>query len=140
MTVHFANGVKLVARCDGWRGSCGVKYEGPDGWVAVADGYEKPDVSSPLLLRDSKKLVQDYIARTQRPLNHVRDFLNCVRTRRSPVTDAVVAHRTMTTNLIMDICLDLKRDLKWDPVKEEFIGDDEANRLRSRAMRAPWQV
>ena len=140
MTVHFANGVKLVARCDGWHGSCGVKYEGPDGWVAVADGYEKPDVSSPLLLRDSKKLVQDYIARTQRPLNHVRDFLNCVRTRRATVTDAVVAHRTMTTNLIMDICLDLKRDLKWDPVKEEFIGDDEANRLRSRAMRAPWQV
>jgi hypothetical protein len=40
----------------------------------------------------------------------------------------------------MDICLDLKRSLKWDPVKEEFIGDDEANRLRSRAMRAPWQV
>jgi hypothetical protein len=56
------------------------------------------------------------------------------------VTDAVVAHRTMTTNLIMDICLDLKRSLKWDPAKEEFIGDDEANRLRSRAMRAPWQV
>ena len=140
MTVRFANGVKLVARCDGWRGSCGVKYEGPDGWVAVADGYEKPDVSSPSLLSDSRKLIQDYLARTQRPLNHVRDFLNCVKTRRNPVTDAVVAHRTMTTNLIMDICLDLKRSLKWDPAKEEFIGDDEANRLRSRAMRAPWQV
>jgi hypothetical protein len=140
MTVHFANGVKLVARCDGWRGSCGVKYEGTEGWVATADGYEKPDVSSPLLLRESAKLVQDYIARTERPLNHVRDFLNCVRTRRTPVTPAVVAHRTMTTNLIMDICLDLKRSLKWDPVKEEFVGDDEANRLRSRAMRAPWQV
>jgi len=140
MTVHFANGLKLVARCDGWRGSCGVKYEGPDGWVATADGYEQPDVSSPQLLRESKKLVQDYVARTQRPLNHVRDFLNCVRSRRATVTGAEVAHRTMTTNLIMDICIDLKRDLKWDPLKEEFVGDDEANRLRSRAMRAPWQV
>ncbi|MEI6653143.1 MAG: Gfo/Idh/MocA family oxidoreductase [Verrucomicrobiota bacterium] len=140
MTVHFANGVKLVARCDGWRGSCGVKYEGTDGWVATADGYEKPDVSSPQLLRESKKLLQDYTTRTQRPLNHLRDFLNCVRTRRTPVTSAVVAHRTMTTNLIMDICLDLKRDLKWDPVKEEFVGDAEANRLRTRAMREPWQV
>ena len=140
MTVHFANGLKLVAKCDGWRGSCGVKYEGPDGWVAAADGYEKPDVSSPSLLRDSKKLLQDYLARTQRPLNHVRDFLNCVKSRRTPVTSAEVAHRTMTTNLIMDICLDLKRDLKWDPVKQEFPGDDEANRLRSRAMREPWQV
>jgi len=140
MTVHFANGIKLVARCDGWRGSCGVKYEGTDGWVATADGYEKPDVSSPQLLRESKKLLQDYTIRTQRPLNHLRDFLNCVRTRRTPVTSAVVAHRTMTTNLIMDICLDLKRDLKWDPVREEFVGDAEANRLRSRAMREPWQV
>lgn len=140
MTVNFANGVKLVARCDGWRGSCGVKYEGTEGWVACADGYEKPDVSSPVLLRDSKKLLQDYVARTERPLNHLRDFLNCVRTRRHPVTNAEVAHRTMTTNLIMDICLDLKRSLKWDPVKEEFIGDEEANRKRSRAMREPWQV
>jgi hypothetical protein len=140
MTVHFANGVKLVAKCDGWRGSCGVKYEGTDGWVATADGYEKPDVSSPQLLRESKKLLQDYTIRTQRPLNHLRDFLNCVRTRRTPVTSAVVAHRTMSTNLIMDICLDLKRDLKWDPVREEFVGDAEANRLRSRAMREPWQV
>ena len=140
MTVHFANGVKLVAKCDGWRGSCGVRYEGSEGWVATADGYEKPDVSSPLLLLDSKKLLQDYGARTQRPLNHLRDFLNCVRTRRTPVTPAEVAHRTMTTNLIMDICLDLKRSLKWDPAKEEFVGDDEANRLRSRALRDPWQV
>lgn len=140
MMVRFANGVKLLATCGGWRGSCGVRYEGSEGWVATADGYEKPDVSSPLLLRDSKKLVADYVAASQRPLNHVRDFLNCVRTRRGPVTHAGVAHRTMTTNLIMDICLDLKRSLKWDPAKEEFIGDDEANRLRSRAMRAPWQV
>jgi len=91
-------------------------------------------------LLDSKKLLQDYGARTQRPLNHLRDFLNCVRTRRTPVTPAEVAHRTMTTNLIMDICLDLKRSLKWDPAKEEFVGDDEANRLRSRALRDPWQV
>lgn len=140
MTVHFASGLKLIARCDGWRGSCGVKYEGTDGWVATADGYEKPEVSSPLLMADSKKLVPDYIARTGRPLNHVRDFLDCVRTRRTPVTPAGVAHRTMTSNLIMDICLDLKRSLQWDPLKEEFIGDDEANRLRSRALRAPWQT
>lgn len=140
MKIKFANGVKLVATTDGWRGSCGVRYEGSDGWVACADGYEKPDVSSPVMLRDSKKLLQNYMARTERPLNHVRDFLNCVRTRRQPTTNAECAHRTMSTNLIMDMSLDLKRSLKWDPVKEEFIGDNEANRLRSRAMRGPWQV
>jgi len=138
MTVYFANGIKLVARCDGWRGSCGVRYEGTEGWVATADGYDRPDVSAPVLLGDYKKLVQDYAARNQRPLNHIRDFLNCVRTRASTVANAEVAHRTMTTNLVMDICLDLKRNLKWDPIKEEFVNDPEANRMRSRALREPW--
>ncbi|NLF40980.1 hypothetical protein GX586_16170 [bacterium] len=46
----------------------------------------------------------------------------------------------MTTNLAMDICLDLKRNVKWNPVNETFANDDEANKLRSRAMREPWRV
>ena len=140
MTAHFANGIKLVAQCNGWRGSCGIRYEGTEGWVSVADGYATPDVSSPALLKLSSKLVRDYMERNQRPLNHIRDFLNCVKTRRLTVANAEMAHRTMTTNLVMDICLDLKRDMKWDPVKEEFEGDDEANRLRSRATREPWII
>ncbi len=140
MTARFANGVSLHATCDGWRGSCGVKYIGSEGWVAVADGYEKPDVSSPLLLRDFQKLLHAYTSRTQRPTNHVRDFLNCVRSRRQPVTNALVAHRTMTTNLIMDICLDLRRNLLWNPLTEQFTDDPQANRLRSRASRPPWQA
>lgn len=140
MTVRFANGVKLVARCGGWRGSCGVRYEGTEGFVETADGYDRPGVSSAALLEDYRKLVADYTDRRQRPLNHIRDFLNGVRSRRTTVTPASVAHRTMTTNLIMDICLDLKRSLKWDPVAESFVGDEEANRLRTRTMRVPWQV
>ena len=140
MTIRFANGVRLVAQTGGWQGSCGVRYEGDEGWVATADGYTRPDVSSPSLLSDSAKLVAGYCAREQRPLNHIRDFLNCVRTRRKTVTHAAVAHRTMTTNLIMDLCLDLKRSLNWDPVRETFTGDPEADRLRSRAMREPWHV
>ena len=140
MTVHFANGVKLVATRHGWKGACGVRYEGTEGSVAAADGYSKPDVTSPALETEFDKLVQDYTVRHQRPLYHAQDFLNCVRSRRTPVTPATVAHHTMTTNLIMDMCLDLKRSLTWDPVKEEFIGDDEANRLRSRATRKSWTV
>jgi hypothetical protein len=138
LTAHFANGIKLVAKAADWLGECGVKYEGTEGWVTSGGPMLK--ASSPTLLSARRKLVKDYTDRTQRPLNHVRDFLNCVRTRRTPVTDAVVAHRTMTTNLVMDMCLDLKRDLKWDPLKEEFVGDDDANRLRRRAMREPWTV
>ena len=139
-TARYANGVKLVLSIGGWRGSCGVRYEGADGWVSVADGYSIPDVSSPSLLDDRKKLVQDYVERNQRPMDHMRDFLNCVKTRRQPVANAEVAHRSMTTSHAANICMLLKRSVKWDPGNEEFVNDAEANRMRSRATREPWQV
>ena len=137
---EYANGVKLILSCDGWRGSCGVRYEGTDGWVSVADGYSKPDVSSPSFLKEHKKLLQDYMLRNQRPMNHMRDFLDCVRSRRMPVAHPEVAHCSMTTCHAINISMLLKRSLKWDPVKEEFINNSEANRMRSRALREPWTI
>ena len=136
----YANGVKLVLAYKGWRGSCGVRYEGTEGWVSVADGYLKPDVSSPALMKDFDKLVNNYITQTQRPMNHVSDFFDCVKSRRTTVTCPQVAHRSMTTCHAVNICMLLKRNLKRDPTKEEFINDPEANRMRSRAMREPWII
>jgi hypothetical protein len=144
MVTKFANGIEMILERDMdrkyWRGSCGVRYEGPEGWVAAADGYSQPDVSSPAMLDDFRKIVYDYQARTLRPMSHVRDFLDCVKSRRQPVANPVVMHRSMTTVHAANICMWLKRDLKFDPVKEEFINDDEANRFRSRAMREPWII
>ena len=142
MVTHFANGVKLVlSRGETyWHGSCGMRFDGPEGWVSVADGYSRPEVSHPSLLADFNKVVQDYMARTQRPMSHVRDFFNCVKSRRLTVAHPVVMHRGMSTVHAANICMWLKRNMKFDPVKEEFIGDAEANRLRSRAMRAPYTV
>ena len=51
-----------------------------------------------------------------------------------------VTHRSMATRHAISICLALKRDLKWDPAKEESVGDADANRMRSRALRQPWRV
>jgi hypothetical protein len=142
MVTTFANGVKMIlSRGDKyWHGSCGERFDGPEGWVAAADGYSKPDASSPALLADFKKVVGEYIARTQRPMNHVRDFFDCMRTRRQPVANAEVMYRSMSTVHAANICMWLKRDLKFDPVKAAFINDPEANRLRSRAMREPWII
>ena len=137
---QYANGVKLVLSAGGWRGSCGVRYEGSEGWVSIADGYPKPDVSSPALLADFQKLLQDYRAESQRPLHHIQDFLKCVRSRRPCVASDVVAHRTMTTNHAINVSMLLKRNVKWDPEKEEFINDEEAKRMRSRALRTPWHL
>lgn len=140
MVCTFANGVKLVlSRGDKyWHGSCGMRFDGPEGWVSVADGYSRPEVSPPSLLADFDKIVSDYIARTQRPMSHVRDFFNCIKSRRPTVANPEVMHRSMSTVHAANICMWLKRNVKYDPVKEEFIGDEEANRLRSRAMRAPY--
>ena len=140
LTARFAGGLKLVITRKGWKGSCGVRYEGTEGWVAVADGYERPEVSSPALLSDSRKLVHDHVSRTGHPLNHIRDFLVGVRQRRRCIAHEEAAHRTMTTNHIMDICMELRRNLQWDPRKEEFVNDAEANRMRTRVLRAPWHV
>jgi hypothetical protein len=142
MVTHFPNGIKMILhRGDQWwHGSCGVRYEGTEGWVSVADGYSKPEVSSPALLADFEKLVRDYTARTQHPMSHVRDLFDSVKSRRPTVANPEVMRRSMTTVHAANICMWLKRNLKYDFVKEEFIGDPEANRLRSRAMREPWTV
>ncbi len=149
MLTRLSNGVKLVLfRVAGsvwepsnyWHGACGERFEGPDGWVAAADGYTKPDVSAPALLQEFRNVVSAYTTRTQRPLNHVRDFLDCIRSRRPTVANPDVMYRSMCICLAADICEQLKRNLKFDLRKAEFMGDEPANRLRARAMRAPYMV
>jgi hypothetical protein len=56
------------------------------------------------------------------------------------VANPEVMHHSMSTVHAANICMWLKRDMRYDPVKEEFLNDPEANRLRSRAMREPWII
>jgi predicted dehydrogenase len=147
MVTRLSNGVKLVlfrvtgsvwTPCQYWHGACGERFEGPEGWAGAADDYSKPEVSAPALLGEFRKVVADYTSRTQRPLNHVRDFLDCIRSRRPTVANPEVMYRSMKICLAADICEQLQRNLKFDLLKAEFVGDTEANRMRSRAMRAPY--
>ncbi len=85
-----------------------------------------------------QKVLGEYTARTGRPLNHGRNFFDCIKSRSQTVAYPEAMHRAMTTVHAANICMWLGRNLKYDPVKEEFIDDPEANRLRARAMRAPW--
>jgi len=147
MVTRLSNGVKLVlyrnsgsvwAPCPYWHGACGERFDGPEGWAAAADGYNKPDVSSPAMLEEFRKVVAEHTNRTQRPMNHVRNFLDCIRSRQSPVANPDVMFQSMKICLAADICEQLKRSLKFDLNKAEFADDPEANRLRFRAMRAPY--
>jgi hypothetical protein len=68
------------------------------------------------------------------------DFIDCVRRGRRTCAPVEVAHRSTTLCSLGAIGMLLGRKLTWDPSREEFIGDEQANRLRARHMRGPWEV
>jgi hypothetical protein len=140
MVTHFENGVRMILSRGNkyWHGSCGERFDGTEGWAAAADGYSQPDVSSPTMLDEYNRVISEYVARTGRSLDHMRNFLDCVRSREQTVANPKVMHHSMTTVHAANICMWLKRDLKFDPATEEFVDDDEANSLRARAMREPY--
>lgn len=71
---------------------------------------------------------------------HIRNWVNCMRTRERTVAPFDVGHRSTTICHLINICRELGRRLQWDPVKEAFVGDEAANALRSRARRAGYEL
>jgi predicted dehydrogenase len=135
-TAVYADGVKLVVRHGGWLpgvGSCPIRAEGDAGWVEVGDSGEI-FVSNPEWLAARGKKTGGYPADS-----HVRDFLNCVKTRGLPKANHFVTCNSHIACHAVNMALFLKRKLAYDPKKNEFIGDDAANRLRGEALREPWR-
>jgi hypothetical protein len=133
---RYANGVKLVMRNDGWLplGSCPVRFEGDTGWVETGDDAEF-GASSPTLLAGKGVRIPGYPADF-----HIRNFLDCVKTRAQTRANADVACYSHIACHAANIALFLGRKVNYDPRKSEFIGDEEANRLRSEALREPWRL
>jgi predicted dehydrogenase len=71
---------------------------------------------------------------------HIQDWVDCIRSRSKPVGNAEVGHRATTLCHLINICREVGRDLKWDPVREEFVGDDAANLLRTRPRRKGYEL
>jgi len=141
LVARYANGVKLVLslKHECWGGVSGQRFDGTEGWIANSGGeHEQTRGSPPALFGEVQRVLGEYTARTGRPLNHARNFFDCVKSRSQTVAHPEAMHRAMTTVHAANICMWLGRNLKYDPVKEEFIDDPEANRFRARAMRAPW--
>ncbi len=70
--------------------------------------------------------------------NHIRNWLDCIRSREKPITDVAIGHSTTTLCHIINITRWVGRKLAWDPETERFVNDDEANSHLERAMRAPY--
>ncbi len=134
---RYKNGVELVIRNDGWLplGSCPVRFEGEKGWVEAGDSGKLVLSSQALLEGQNVPEIGGYPATF-----HVRDFLDCVKTRRQPLANAEVACNAHITCHASNISIFLNRTVHYDPEKHTFINDEEANRLRSEALRSPWRL
>ena len=71
---------------------------------------------------------------------HLRNFFECVRSRKKPYADVETAHRATTVCHLVNICRQLDRKLRWDPKAEKFIGDEEANHWLSRPRRKGYEL
>ncbi|HPD17013.1 MAG TPA: Gfo/Idh/MocA family oxidoreductase [Planctomycetota bacterium] len=135
-TAVYADGVKLIVRNGGWMpnvGSCPMRAEGDKGWVEVGDSGEI-NVSNPEWLAARGQKTGGYPADS-----HIRDFFDCVKSRGLPRANHFVTCNSHIACHAVNIALLLKRKLTYDPKKHEFIGDEQANRLRSEALREPWR-
>ena len=133
-TCTYANGVKLICKTE----APYTRFEGEEGWIQA--NFNGPDK----LVAEPKSLVDSKIGPNELhfPLLHEkRDFLDAVKTRGQTLEDAEVGHRTSTLGHLGHIAIQLGRKLKFDPDKEQFIGDDEANKmLVLPPYRSPWAV
>lgn len=145
----YANGVRMIVSDDFPNG---LKFEGSEGWIFVSRGNESITNSDPVAkLKDAKalaasdpKIITSVIGPNEIHLyeskEHHGNWLECVRSRRQPIAPVEVGHRSCSACLLHHIAMKLKRKVYWDPAKERFKNDDQANALLSRPQRRPYTI
>jgi len=146
---QYANGVTMVISGEFPNG---ITFIGSDGWIFVSRGNETVTASDPVAkLKDAQalsasdpKVIQSVIGPDEIHLedstDHHGNWLQAIRTRRQPIAPVEVAHRSCSACLLHHIAMKAKRRLYWDPLRERFKNDDEANALLSRPQRAPYII
>ena len=141
---RYANGVKLIMRLSSGKGegdwikglgTCPVRFVGDQGWVEAGD-HLGIETSDPKLLAD---LGENQIRGTD-PVLHVRNFLDCVKTREQPVCNSTVVRYGHMACFAAAISWKLGRKVTFDPQTESFVNDNEANQLRTYDRRAPYTI
>jgi hypothetical protein len=130
LTYKSANGIPMTRD-----NANGVLFEGTTGKVEVNRGYLKtwPDALKDQVIKPDQ--VHLYESRS-----HYADWLEAIRKRSDPICKIEIGAGSVTVCHLGNIAYTLKRPLKWDPKRQVFLGDEEANRMLSRPMRSPWQV
>ncbi|MCG8450906.1 MAG: hypothetical protein MI725_15170, partial [Pirellulales bacterium] len=135
LTVKFANGVRIHHK-GGWDDNV-MNFRGTEGEISEKGDREgnmptPPDVYIPNYHGKAKDGEGSHAI--------FADFLHCVRTRETPFRSIERAHRTATVCHLANIAYWLNRSIRWDPVREEILGDPEASRWLDRPRREPWSI
>jgi predicted dehydrogenase len=135
-TCKYDNGLTMIVANDRQQPKgMGTVWYGEKGWVYVKRGRLEADPKSILDERIGPDEIKLYESR-----DHQRNFLECVKSRKLTITPVEIAHRSISVGLLGEIAMLLGRKLKWDPEKEIFLNDEQANRMLSRPMRSPWHL
>lgn len=132
---RYANGVELICRTSDK--PVGARFEGSEGMIETT-AYPWQARSEPQSLIAAE--FPDGKIRGDATSAHVRNFLDCVKSRQQPVASAEVGHRSASVCHLGNVAIRLGRNVKWDPKAEQFPGDDEANAMLLRPMRGPWTL
>jgi len=131
LQMKYKNGV--ILNHANWSETNAVQFIGTKG---------KIEVSREFLRSDPASVVESEIKPTDKRLyksdNHYQDWIDAIKKRSRPISDVETGHRTSSLCNIANIAYQLQRPLKWDPKKEQFIGDAAANMMLSRAYRGKW--
>jgi len=131
----YANGVRMIGTTQGPRG---LKFEGSEGWIFIHVHGGKLEAEPASLLKE--KTWPNKKIDLGRASSHQQNFLDAIKTGKAPFATAEIGHRTATICHLNNIGMVVGRDLKWDPKKEQIIGDEEASKLLTPKMRAPWHL
>jgi succinate dehydrogenase/fumarate reductase flavoprotein subunit len=139
ITAKYPNGNTLIVR-DG--PDNGVLFEGEEGRIFVNRGRLSGKPVEDLTPADWQQINERVVElhKGTPPGSHMADFFQAVRGEKEPVSDVFTHHRTMTVCHLCNIALLLKRKLRWDAEKEDFVGDEVASSLVSRPQRKPYEV
>jgi predicted dehydrogenase len=133
--LRYASGVEVV--CETEKSQVGARFEGTEGMVQTGYGgfFTEPE-SLKSAFAEPKNLQQFAVDA------HMRNFLDCVRSRQDPVARVEIGHRSASVCHLGNIAVRLgkKKILKWDSGAERFTNDDDANQMLARPMRAPWKI
>ncbi len=134
LTYKYANGT-IMMRDKISRNVPGVLFTGTEGKIEVSRDHLKTEPESLVKQKIGPDEIHLYESK-----NHPDNFLQCIRTRERPASDAEVGCRSITVCHLGNIAYWLKRPLKWDPEKERFLNDAEADKMIARSLRAPWRL